>query len=73
MVVLEWLDLNPITNSVDVEYLKKKVSEHKVIAQEAVDTKKLEDDLLEKQWTGKWPILRMIHCLVDHDDTKRLF
>ena len=71
--ILEWLDLNPITNTMDVTYLKNKVAEHKVIAQDAVDMKKSADDQLEKQWTGKMPVLRMIHCLVDHDDTKRLF
>jgi hypothetical protein len=71
--LLEWLDQNPITCSADIAYLKQKVSEHKKLAQGAVSMKTSADDLLEKHWTGKWPNLRMIHSLVDHDETKRLF
>lgn len=71
--LLEWLDENPISDSADIGYLSRKVAEHKVIAEEAVTMKKISEDLLEKQWTGRWPYLRMIHALVDHDDAKRLF
>jgi len=34
----------------------------------AADAKKM---LLEKLWQGKYPFLRMIHCLIDFEDIKR--
>ena len=45
----------------------------KQIATAAFDGKRAEKDLLEKNWTGNYPYLRLIHCLIDNDDIKRAF
>ena len=68
--ILEWLDENPISDPTDIAFLSNKLVEHKAIAKEA---ERVADYFLDKQWTGRYPYLRMIHALMDQDDAERLF
>ena len=71
--VLQWLDEHPISAADDVAFLKRKVEEQKQQSKEAADAKKMEKESLEKSWTGSLPYLRLIHCLIEHDEIKSAF
>ena len=69
----QWLDKNPISNHDEVEYLNSKIHEHKKVQEEANAARKREMDALERNWVGKYPYLRLIHCLVDDDSIKHAY
>ena len=69
----QWLDENPITNHDEIEYLQEKIKEHKEIQEEANKARLSEIEALEKNWVGKFPYLRLIHCLVDDDTIKHAY
>jgi hypothetical protein len=69
----QFLDDNPITNADEISFLKSKIEEHKVIQEAAKAARSMEVDASEKNWVGKVPYLRLIHCLVDHDDIKMAY
>ena len=71
--VLEWLDANPVSDKFDVQFLQRRIEIQKGMVERAAKARKMAIDLLEKPWCGKYPYLRLIHALVDHDDCKRLF
>lgn len=65
----EWLDTHAISEPDDVTYLTTCVAALKLIAQAAFDATALEEQLLTRNWTGKYPYLRLMHCLVDFAPT----
>ena len=69
----EWLNNHPINDPNDVAFLKAEIFKQRSLVQAAHDAKQAETDALEKQWRGKYPFLRLIHCIVDNDDAKRAF
>ena len=71
--LLKWLDDNPITAADDVAFLKATVEYKRQNAVEAFDAAKAEKELLERNWTGKYPYLRLIHSIVDSDEIKKAF
>jgi hypothetical protein len=68
-----WLDDNPITNELDVDFLKRALILQRNAVEGAMDAEHNEKLLLEKSWQGKYPFLRMIHCLIDFKDIKRAY
>ena len=52
----QWLEDNPITNTNEIEYLKSRVLEQKLVQEEANIAKQLEVDALEKTGLEKYPI-----------------
>lgn len=71
--VLDWLDENPITSVDDVAFLEKTVTHTKQTALDAFAASKAEKASIDVNWTGKYPYLRLIHCLIDDDDIKEAY
>ena len=71
--LLEWLDEHPITPPTDVAFLIAKVLSEKLLVEKTIENQKSENELLQRSWTGKYPYLRLIHALVDHDNIKAAF
>ena len=67
--LMEWLNMNHVTEFYDVEYLIKMADQRKTLAYAA---RKNNEDSLD-DWKGKIPILRMVEALVQNDDAKRAF
>ena len=71
-----WLSKHPITVEEDIASIKKIIAEQKNVAEMAMAEKASKTrDLLSSSanWIGKYPILHLIHALVDHDEIKRSF
>jgi hypothetical protein len=77
-----WLEDHPITCADDITFLRNTVSTRKEVLQQAILAQQEErlpgeEDILVSErrgnWTGKTPHLRLIHCLVDHDNIKKAF
>ena len=75
---IEWLNANPVTGDEEISFIKttlidcEKIAE--LAAQEQAD--KLRDNSGGGgggNWTGKYPMLRLIHALIDHDNVKRAY
>ena len=71
--LLKWLTDNPITREDDVDFLRKKVEDRKRVAINAATHKEKTDKYLVGAWTGQEPLLRLIHALVEKDETKMLY
>ena len=54
-------------------FLTKTVNNKKLLFTEAFDASKAEKELLERSWTGKYPYLHLIHCLVEDHGIKYEF
>ncbi len=70
---LKYLDDNPIPAQDDVAFLKETVLLRRLQAYKTFDYQRAEKEKLEKGWTGKYPFLRLIHCIIDDDEIKRAF
>ena len=70
--LLKWLDDHPIIELDDVGFLMKTVALKKNILG-GNRCQKAEKELLEKSWVGKYPYLRLIHCLIESDEIKNAF
>ena len=53
----EYLKNHPITKETDVQFLRRKVLEHKLIVEEAQLSSQCNNDLLQKEWYEKIPVL----------------
>ena len=71
--LLKWLMDNPITREDDVDFLRKKVEDRKRVAINAAAQKEKTDEYLAGAWIGQEPLLRLIHALVEKDETKMLY
>ena len=60
-----WLDKHPIEKTEDIEFLKRVTEAHKLSSHEAHAAAQIEKESLELNWTGKYPYLRLIHCVID--------
>jgi hypothetical protein len=72
----EWLNEHPITGDNDVAFIKKTVAERITTEENAAKEKEKEEQALARGgscWSGKYPMLQLIHALIDHDDTKTAF
>ncbi len=69
----QWLNENPITAPHEIQYLQSKIQEQFLAQQQANAAKKLEMEALDKNWVGKYPYLRLIHCIVDDESIKLAF
>ena len=68
------LDNSPITNKLDVDFLKEAIVLQRNTVEAAMDASHQEKLVaLEKSWTGKYPYLRLIHCLIDFQKTRRMY
>ena len=73
--VLTWLDTHPIDSPEDVKYMTIIVHNRKANADQAAKdiAKENKEDQEFSSWSGKYPYLRLIHCLIDHDDIKSAY
>jgi hypothetical protein len=72
-MILEWLEQNPIEDSIDIAFLIDAVEDRKAIADAA---QREEIDNNARLSAGNWnstACLRLIHALVDHDEIKSKF
>ncbi len=51
------------------------IDKHRVVTEKAVAERLHNAEALDggKKWQGKYPMLRMMHALVDHDEIKRAY
>lgn len=63
--VFKWLDDHPITPTEDVAFLREMCKTHKEDLEKAITATAREEALLQKNWTGPVPMLRLIHCVID--------
>lgn len=70
---VKWLHNHPVINSDEVTYLQEVVSARKKLEEEGAESQRQERELLEKNWTGETPYIRLIHCLIDHEDVREAF
>jgi hypothetical protein len=72
--LFEWLDKNPISSNEEVLFLKSQVETSEQVAKDSMEAAKAEAEMLEsKRWQGESPYLRLIHCIIDHDEIKMAF
>jgi hypothetical protein len=71
--IVGWLDTHPVNGGKDVDYLTRIVANRKALATQIAQQQDNASNGGEKFWTGKYPYLCLIHCLVDNDKTKRLY
>ena len=69
----DFLTEHPITNPIEISYLKECIKEQEQVVTDAIAARVAKREALEKNWTGKYPFLQLIHCLVDHDELKRMY
>ena len=64
--------MSPIAATIDVAYLKKKVADLKLFI-EGNDKEREENERNSRGWSGNYPYLCLIHCLIDDDEIKCAF
>ena len=72
----DWLNQHPITGDNDIVFIKETNAECIKAAEIAAKDKAQEErDLATSEaiWTWKYPMLWLIHALINHDDIKRAF
>jgi hypothetical protein len=72
----EWLSQHPITGEDDIIFIKRIIAERTNSAELAARESAQEESALSSNgsnWVGKYPMLRLIHALIDHDEIKRAF
>jgi hypothetical protein len=72
-LLVGWLDTHPFAAVVDIQYLTKTASKRKALATQIVHQQDIAADDGKKNWTGKYPYLCLFHCLVDNNNTKRVY
>ena len=68
-----FLEQNPIVEKDDIDYILKTVEEQKLVLEASLKAKAQQAEILDCNWTGQLPYLRMIHCIIDNDDIKYAF
>eukprot|EP00956_Cyclotella_meneghiniana_P026142 scaffold55858_cov100-Cyclotella_meneghiniana.AAC.3 len=80
--LLNWLQTNTIQfldqhgvhgGPEDEGFLFDEMAAHKALFLKAQQEEAAERDAMEGNWTGQYPHLCLMHCLVDHDDMKDAF
>ena len=80
--LLKWLETNSIRSldehgvhggPEDEGFLFDEMAAHKALFLKAQQEEAAERDAMEGNWTGQYPHLRLMHCLVDHDEMKDAF
>lgn len=75
---LHWFNENPISDHEEVAFLKAKIDKLKeeLIAAEAArlaDRAAAADEQNGKSWTGKLPMMRLLHCILDVEENSYAF
>lgn len=71
--LLEWLDSHPICAEDDIEYLRATVNNRKKEVEDTTQFSASNNTAEQRNWTGKQPHLRLIHCLIDNDEVKQAY
>jgi hypothetical protein len=80
--MLEWLINNPIatlgdgdgtTRDADCIFLRYQMGEVKELRSESIAEMEKQQALLEGNWVGPEPIIRLFHCIIDHSHILRKF
>jgi ElaB/YqjD/DUF883 family membrane-anchored ribosome-binding protein len=71
--LLAWLDLHPIELPSDIAYLTGIVANRKGLVRNYIEQQPDSGTGESRNWKGKFPFLRLIHCLVDNDEIKYAF
>jgi hypothetical protein len=73
---MDWLNAHPFVGEDDITFIKEMIAARISAAESAVREKDNEDRTLGgggASWHGKFPMLRLIHALIDHDEIKSAF
>ncbi len=73
---MEWLVEHPITGEDDISFIFRAIAVQKDAADKAAAERANEASALTTSganWIGKYPVLCLIHALVDHSEIKRVF
>lgn len=71
---LDWLEGNPITNAMDIDFIQEEVTcLWNLILQANQATAENNDDEKAEQWKGIHPHLRLFHAIFDFDDIRAEF
>ena len=78
---MKWLTEHPIDwvkdgindCELDVEFVKQEIARRRMSLQAAAAEKEAEASELEGRWTGRLPLLRLIHCLIEFDDIRAAY
>jgi hypothetical protein len=71
--LLAWLDFHPIELPSDIAYLTGIVANRKALVRVYIEQQPDSGAGDSRNWKGKMPYLRLIHCLVDNDQIKHAF
>lgn len=74
--LIDWLNAHPIIGEGDITFIEEMIAARISAAESAAREKENEDRNLGSggaSWHGKFPMLRLIHALVDHDEIKSAF
>ena len=72
----DWLTVHPLVREDDVLFVLSTVASRSAAAENAAREKEDEERALDgggSSWHGKFPMLRLIHALVDHDEIKSAY
>jgi hypothetical protein len=72
----DWLTAHPLVRKDDVSFVLSTVAARSAAAENAAREKEDEERALDggcTSWHGKFPMLRLIHALVNHDDIKSAY
>ena len=76
----QWLEENPITDAADLAFIKSTIAERTLIAERAAIEALAPPNPNVNigngpvgNWVGKYPHLRLIHCLIDDDNIKTAY
>jgi hypothetical protein len=71
----EWLNCHPIDDGGELNNIKAEIEKYRVVTEKAASEREENDKALNggKKWQGKYPMLCMMHALVDHDEIKRAY
>jgi len=67
---------NPITGENDIFFIERTIAKHTYLVEIAERVRAREQSVpvtTGSNWIGKYPMLRLIHALIDHDEIKRAF
>jgi hypothetical protein len=72
---IEWLNRHPIDDGGELYGLEAKIAKYRIVAEKAAVERDNNDKDLSggKKWQGIYPMLCMMHTLVDHSEIKRAY
>lgn len=70
---IDWKDEGISDAALDVEFVRAEITRRAAEMSSAVEEIEAEKEALEGRWSGDQPMLRLIHCLIEHDHIRSAF